>query len=848
MPSTINGIGTRYCGKKRLEKASSVCDHCNRPVDLETYETRLWFCFLYIPLIPLGRKQILDSCPACTWHRAVPLDEWDRLRSEAIDESAGNLKENQDDPEAGLQMMGTLAAFQKKGEATKLAKLLKEKHPDKANVQFSVAGWLEHVGEDESAAESFERAWQIEPKNHAYRRAWGMTVAQQGKLKEARELLSILEPGEENYDPGTMFFFTRQCQSFGDHHQALEVLTSLVEANPEFGADSEVRRLVKESESAVGAESSILPGQSVFKRAGLWWVAVAVLIIAGVVGSSLFIAANRTVYVVNGSTVPLTVSVDGGRAVQIPPISKRELPLSEGEHQWDLSEPASVAANGAFSVETGFFERLFSSPVFILDPGRTVVTVWEKARYAVDADNAQVQHQFYLGEDFYAFDDVDLQFAPFPASVKSDGAVVTRTRVESFLLEPAQVISFVANDLTPEQQLAFCERHLRITPQDEGMLDVYSRFAFQLPAHQRLHDFLEGGVGRRPVEIEWHRRYQAAAQRIGRDDEIVAEYDQLVSELPNDAAALYLRGRIEPSGTLAEELFDRAIAADGSNPYPFYAKCHRLVSLAKFTEARTAAERAIELRPENFDMENMLSSIRLALGEYESLEQEQRDVLRETPLNATAHFRLMAILAAQDRLAEMRQTHDEFTLAVKSELPLDPYDYLLSSERFVAYCNRDYERMLLLTRKLKNPAHRTNQMVEPLVSLGRVDELIESDLMESLTQRGFIELYISLAFLLNGDEENSRRWMENAITDFQSGGLETREIARVLKNETGDQLVNGLRGITLSSAERLLVSLAAATRAEGKTRVELLALADKLNFFPGFPNHFVRQVIALSGD
>src|SRR6266478_589740 len=71
MPTTYNGIGTHYYGKKNITKRPGPCPHCNRAVELTSYDTRLWFVIFFIPVFPLGRKRLLAYCPACTRHYAV---------------------------------------------------------------------------------------------------------------------------------------------------------------------------------------------------------------------------------------------------------------------------------------------------------------------------------------------------------------------------------------------------------------------------------------------------------------------------------------------------------------------------------------------------------------------------------------------------------------------------------------------------------------------------------------------------------------------------------------------------------------------------------------------------------
>lgn len=610
--------------------------------------------------------------------------------------------------------------------------------------------------------------------------------------------------------------------------------------------DGETRKLIGQSNADSGGGESNAQTRPPLRWRLVVWLIVVALIVASVSFSSLAIASRRTVYIVNGSTVPLRVTIDGHPELEIDPVSKREVTLSEGSHHWKISHPEAAIAEGDFDIRTGFLERFSTSPMFVLDPARTVVTVWEEALYAADT---KVRQELLVGETFYAFSHVDLKFKPFPNSVKSSSDSATRTRVELILLEPDQVMGFVANDLTSNEQLGFCERHLQLTPRDEKLISDYGRYAVQASEYQRLHRFLRNGIRRRPLEIPWHRRYQSAALRVDRAEEMFVEYDVLLKQLPGNSAALYLRGRIEPHGPLAEEYFDQSIEADPSNPFPYYAKCHRQLSLARYTEAFESASKASALEPENQDMSNLLHRVRLALGQYDELEREQRQLISEEAIRPSAHFRLLGILAAQKRLSDMRQAHDEFILAVNNEVPMDPYDFVITSERFVAYCNRDYQQMMDLTLKLKNPLQRSNMMLEALVSLGLNEELIHSDLMQRPpAQRGFIRIYVSLIHELRGNSSESRSWTKMALDDFRDGSPETQRIAKAIGDFENVNLIDDLNAIAMTSIERLLVNIAVAAQTRGETRQQLLHLSRRLNFSPGFPNHFVAQLIESLGE
>ena len=89
MPSTYNGIGTHYYGKTNIQKRPGPCPHCHRAVELTSYDTRLWFVVVFIPIIPIRRKRIIDYCPACTRHFAADLEKWETAKQLEMEVGVG---------------------------------------------------------------------------------------------------------------------------------------------------------------------------------------------------------------------------------------------------------------------------------------------------------------------------------------------------------------------------------------------------------------------------------------------------------------------------------------------------------------------------------------------------------------------------------------------------------------------------------------------------------------------------------------------------------------------------------------------------------------------------------------
>ena len=68
MPTTVNGVGTHYYGKRDIASRVGTCQYCGTQGKLDTYTTRLWFVIVFIPIIPLKRVRLLDYCPRCSRH------------------------------------------------------------------------------------------------------------------------------------------------------------------------------------------------------------------------------------------------------------------------------------------------------------------------------------------------------------------------------------------------------------------------------------------------------------------------------------------------------------------------------------------------------------------------------------------------------------------------------------------------------------------------------------------------------------------------------------------------------------------------------------------------------------
>ena len=124
MPTTVNGVGTHYYGKRDVASRLGTCRNCGAHTKLESYETRLWFVILFIPVIPLKRVRLLDYCPSCQRHWVANPEQYEMSRQLAV---SGAMEKYRDQPsvDAALVVHAQLLSFHMHPEADTFPSLLR---------------------------------------------------------------------------------------------------------------------------------------------------------------------------------------------------------------------------------------------------------------------------------------------------------------------------------------------------------------------------------------------------------------------------------------------------------------------------------------------------------------------------------------------------------------------------------------------------------------------------------------------------------------------------------------------------------------------------------------------------
>lgn len=663
MPTTYNGVGTHYYGKKSLSARAAICGSCHRSGNLTSYETRLWFVIFFIPVIPLGRKRIIDYCPACSRHRVADADAFEQNKQL---QTSGSLDRFRREPsaDAALGVHASLLAFSDHDQAAEFRRTALEQFPDHAGLRAGLAMQLDEVSAFDEAGGLFESALELEPDLPDARIGVARRRIASGELDEARQLLDFLElpsSGRE-HNLGPIDILATAYQKANRHEEALALAGHLLDELPQLGQNHGFRAFVRKSEKALRRDASILPARAhslggLFRSEGspyAAWQRYAVLAALGVVllgigliASNEYIRTHRTLHIVNATGQVATVQIDDGPPR--PVLGLGQLPMAEGRHRIKVAGPVEEAHD--LVVQAGPLDRWTGKPLWVLNVGGEAVLDLQTVRYARVPQPAE--HRVLLGDPIVALPHVDYPFEAPPESVQVKGRNKEVVKTAFAWVQGQDLGAFLNTvELNRAAAMTFAERRLRRDPDRRDLLNAYLGQA-QPDDAPRVEAFLKSGLDLRPAKVEWHRAYQHVAGRDGGEAKLIPLYDGLLASDPGSAALLYLRGRIEPDPGRRGDFYQRSIDADPKLPWPRFSRGVAATAGARWDEALRDLQEARKLDVDADQLVGPMHTARMGRGDASALVDEYRTRLLTNPVDPTTLIHLFDALAGSGRGVEI---------------------------------------------------------------------------------------------------------------------------------------------------------------------------------------------------
>lgn len=768
MPTTYNGIGTHYYGKKNATSRQGRCNHCGATTRLDSHETRLWFVVVFIPVIPLGKKRIMDMCSRCNWHYVTPLKQWEEMQQLGISSAKA---EYEADPvvEKAIHYHQTLLNFHEH----EAAKVFREEMRQRYEMSALMHGYLgETLLEQGAMAESdaaFRRAFELKPDLPAARMGMSQIHLRAGELDAARKMLDFMEqPGaEELGNLGPLEVLAIAFQNAGRHKEALELFKRLQVAYPDIAKVPGFRKLVQKSEKDLpGLErhSSLLPRMSLWERLKVgntkkWALGggIAALVVAAAVGQNQYVKAHREVHVVNGWPAALSVSVDGGTAKEVAAGGHAVVELAEGVHQ--------VRYAGGFSGEeqvefrSGFFER-WGDEMLVMNPGGRAILVKTHASYSRNPSPPVIRMHGGLG--FERIERVTHPFKELPetVSMKSSEKERVLTSVNLFPGKASSVLGYYLSQNETSEALAMAEQLLPAWNDEENLLLMLTAIA--LPSRQapRVAAMLQPYLSRRPVNVALHRCYQDMIRLHEGDakgrEKLQSEYEALLAADAGNSGLLYLVTRVIDDEAREESLLEQALKADQSNVWAHYSIGSRLSTKARWSEALPHLAAAYMTRRDNIQFEHALFTARMALRDYDALTKDLEAILQQNATHPTYAAMLAEVLVAKNdttRLLGLAASFEKYSgrtpEGMASNARFKAKTLLLQGDHEaafrIAYASQDEKRLQLELEVLR----------------GRLQEALAMPLAatEAKTDSEF-SLAMALAFEMRGERRTANEWIK----------------------------------------------------------------------------------------
>ena len=827
------------------------CPHCHRTVQLTSYDTRLWFVVVFIPIIPLGRKRIVDKCPSCSRHYAIDADKWETAKQLEVSGAEEKFRISPT-PENAIAVHQQLVNFHQLEEAAAFREHAGKLLPESAMLQAYFGDSLTHFGQLDEATPFYARALALRSDLPQARSGVADSHIRAGRLDEAHQLLDFLEkPGAgQLYPLSPLENLALAYQKAGRHEDALALFARLQEELPKISAIKAFRAMVKKSEKAIGRKTTILPKakfdwRNVFKRSAprgsapsgarmaiLFGVVVS-LIALGLVIANENIRRHRTVHLVNAYAQPATIEITG-TGIKKQFRSHDSVVLPEGNYHAIISGPVSQEFD--FKVGASYFSRWSDDPAWLINVGGDTVLISDSVIYQQNPPPASVSIHF--GSTFEHFGTVTHPFTTLPDTVQlNNGESRTLVDLQVYRGAGQSLFFYLLNKETPARALQFAECWLHTHPTDDDVMNLYTSIAAQEKAFVRAEAYLRPQLAKRPVQIAWHRAYQEMVNSPSRHAALIAEYDGLLAAAPTDSGLLYLRGRIDGKRTVTRDLFERSIAADARNPFPIYGLAYDRMAAGDWAAAKSLIQQVLAIDPKNAGYEQLLTMTRLALGEAAAVEQETRDQIKKEPFNALLHVRLINALAAQDRATEAMQVNNAYLkLNSKRDDARETADVL---RRHALYATGDFAALEKASPR-NGSAQVKSDFAHSLIEQGRLLEAVKALPPSDDNANQLIDtLALAIVSRQSGDTAQADHWLAQS-REMLANGNEDDVQASLLLSATEPPSLSEARELALRPQLKAILLLAVTTW-HPETRAELTPLIRQLNVERTFPFHLVRR-------
>jgi tetratricopeptide (TPR) repeat protein len=844
MPTVHNGIGTWYWGKTNVHSHRAKCPHCGVHTTLTSYDTTLYAVLFFVPMIPLGKRRVFQMCESCQRHNAMKLSAWKKLRDEAVGKTLVDYEDTPLDAEKAKKAIGAAMAFEDEHAFLAIAMTAGRDFNHDASVQADLAEGLWFFGRTEQSLAVTRRACELKP-DPAQGKLLGARLILLGQVNEATAILRPLLEEKNLTDYGVAQLLAIGFQSMGLHKEALDVLNSWAEKNPQLTSDSEHKRLTALSQRHLATgkhiDSKVLSAGATRTTEGTKWITrlapwVGPAIITGSI--SLYVLAcvndgnSYKIYIAGGLTQAYDVKISGV-PVKVLPQTAQPFHVAMGDVTIEAPDARLRIATTTVHIETPFWGRPFNRTAFVINPDGAAVVLLNHIYYAQSSPQAGSQEP-HTGKNLHEFKSIDYPFTPSPSSISVKGtAQVAKTQLEVFVSNDAEEVSSALIGIKEDEKArAFLRARLAHEPKADATLLA---LASALLPGDEFQKVIEPRLADRPLDVEVHRAYQNSVEvgTPGRD--LAPEYQKLLDNDPGNTALMYLLARVVRDDEKSGTLLAGALAGKPPSAYAANALAYRAMARGEFAVAYELIRHALNIDPKNQMTLALRPEVLIANGRYDELiEADKKQNAGTFSIPAVQHAAMA--LAVQGKATEALRAIDAAAGDIKALAGDEIAATVVAALKQVAsYQSGDaqaYVKQLDADKTPRADFHRA---------------LLKSDLdaMENAAQKDDPTLrdvkLLALLALHAGKRDMADRQIAIIAKAWARDIHEHRVAAQVLTTSEPPPAADAIRCVLQTSDKCFLLSVLALKHP--RLRSELIPLAQKLNFDPSFPHLAIKRIL-----
>jgi len=614
----------------------------------------------------------------------------------------------------------------------------------------------------------------------------------------------------------------------------------------------------RDDQSTADKPGDRTPRPAIWTKLTLGVFAVMLLLAVGYAAYGVYLGGKQRLNIINGLPRDYAVEI-GGERIDLAPKTRVTVELSVGEHRLKVVDLEPGIEPIDVRIAMPWWKRPMARTVFAVNPDRTAVLVVERPAEqpaaspsedeladdgsdeapvptdaAVAAAAAQRTLHVFTGQPVYRFEGIDRAWVA--AVGREVDAKPAETRLFSWPDFDRRRTCALVVSRTPERRAAAFLKQSATYAEDAS---VYLRFLAGVLEPVEMIAYLTPRLADRPIRIPMHRAYQDLIDRTRPDHDLVGRYERLLTNDPDDAARLYLLGRIVPDAERSRALLSSA-AARKQIAWPEAALAFMHLCRGEGQASLSRIRKAREIDPDKPAFLRYYRSALQAAGRWAALADHWHAIHKINPLD---------LEAARGMASAALQAGD----AARARRALEAYQAYAEAAGL-----SEMKRAGAAEIRAAMAAARGDRAgyVEAIGGLGRRPWPFRKALLDgdaeaagaALEARGaapspFDDLLVAIVAFEHDRSKLGGRHLQRAADRLAALGRSSRELASRLRGRE-DAPEPWWRGLELMPDQKRIALTALAVSRPGGQDAMLPFVRDRLNFAPAFPYLLLRDVIA----